>query len=86
MPIYKNIFLKELERDKKRGKDIHKLRSIIDLLVLEYPLPPKNLNHKLKGEYQGFWECHIEPNWLLVYKKTKMEIVFSRLGTHSDLF
>lgn len=86
IPRYKNVFLKELERDKKRGKNISKLKEIIDLLVLQMPIPIKNLNHKLKGEYEGFWECHIEPNWLLIYKKTKTEIIFSRLGSHSDLF
>lgn len=54
--------------------------------TLEQPLPPKNRNHKLKGDYVGYWECHIELDWLLVYKKTETEIIFARTGSHSDLF
>jgi mRNA interferase YafQ len=56
------------------------------LLTQEKPLLPKHRNHKLKGEYIGYWECHIEPDWLLVYKKTETHIIFARTGSHSDLF
>lgn len=56
------------------------------LLILEKPLLEKHRNHKLKGDYVGYWECHIEPDWLLVYKKTETHIIFARTGTHSDLF
>jgi mRNA interferase YafQ len=84
--IYLRQFEKEVEKAKKRGKDLQKLKSIIKLLVKEEPLPPKNRNHRLKGDYVGYWECHIEPDWLLVYKKTATEIIFTRTGTHSDLF
>jgi mRNA interferase YafQ len=54
--------------------------------TMEQPLPYRNRNHKLKGEYIGYWECHIEPDWLPVYKKTETHIIFSRTGSHSDLF
>ena len=84
--VYENRFKKEVEKAKKRGKDCEKLQALITMLVEEIPLPPKNKNHKLQGEYQGYWECHIEPDWLLVYKKTKTEIYFARTGSHSDLF
>jgi mRNA interferase YafQ len=85
-PDYRRIFTKELEKAKKRGKDIEKLKHIIELLLKEKPLPAKNRNHKLKGEFEGCWECHIEPDWLLVYQKTDTEIILLRTGTHSDLF
>lgn len=65
---------------------MEKLKIVSDLLLGEKPLPPKYRNHRLQGEYIGTWECHIEPDWLLVYKKTSTEIVFVRMGTHSDLF
>jgi len=86
IPIYEKTFQKELERDRKRGKDLKKLTIICKILIDEIPLPMKNKNHKLLGEYKGFWECHIEPDWLLVYKKTNTHVIFCRLGTHSDLF
>ena len=85
-PIYLSRFEKEVKLAKKRGKDMLKLKHIIQLLIDEQPLPPKNRNHKLQGEFKDCWECHIEPDWLLIYKKTAKEIIFARTGTHSDLF
>jgi mRNA interferase YafQ len=86
LPTYLNSFEKEIARDKKRGKDLSKLRKVMNMLLKEEPLPHKNRNHKLKGEFEGYWECHIEPDWLLVYKKTNTHIIFVRTGSHSDLF
>lgn len=85
-PIYLRQFEKEVVKAKKRGKDIEKLKEIMKFLTLEEPLPPKNRNHKLKGDYVGYWECHIESDWLLVYKKSETHITFARTGSHSDLF
>lgn len=79
-------FTREVEKTRKRGKDMSKLGEIIKKLTEEAPLDPKHRNHRLKGEYKGRWECHIEPDWLLVYLKTDTEIIFERTGTHSDLF
>lgn len=83
---YKNIFEKDVARAKKRGKDIEKLKEVIRLLAEEKLLPPKFRDHPLIGNYNGRRECHIEPNWLLVYKKKTNTIIFERTGTHSDLF
>ena len=83
-PIYLNSFEKETNRDKKRGKDLSKLRKIINKLLEEELLPPKNRNHKLKGEFEGYWECHIEPDWLLIYKVEGNDICFVRTGSHSE--
>lgn len=83
---YKNIFDKDVARAKKRGKDIEKLKQVIRLLVEEKPLPPNFRDHALIGNYKDRRECHIEPNWLLIYKKELSIIIFERTGTHSDLF
>lgn len=59
----------------------------MNLLIEEKQLPLKNKNHKLLGNYKDCWECHIEPDWLLIYRKADFkEIIFIRTGSHSDLF
>ncbi|MBU4269991.1 type II toxin-antitoxin system YafQ family toxin [Candidatus Dependentiae bacterium] len=85
-PIYLKQFKKDVTLAQKRNENINKLKTIIALLLEEKPLPSKNHNHKLKGEFNDYWECHIEPDWLLIYKKTKTEIILVRSGSHSDLF
>lgn len=84
--LYQGRFDKDLAKLKKRDKDMKKLFSVVDLLISEKSLPPKNRNHKLLGEFKDYWECHIEPDWLLIYQKTKTSIILIRTGTHSDLF
>ena len=84
--MYEDHFHKDIHRAKKRGKDLTKLFDIISLLISEMPLPVKNHKHKLVGEFKDCWECHIEPDWLLIYKKTSISIILARMGTHSDLF
>lgn len=79
-------FEKDLIKAKKRGKDISKIEDIITQLINARSLPIKNREHKLQGNFKDFWECHIEPDWLLIYKKTPAEIILIRTGTHSDLF
>jgi mRNA interferase YafQ len=85
-PLYLNRFKKEVLKAQKRGNDMSKLKYIITLLLQEKPLLDKHRNHKLQGQYKGLWECHIEPDWLLIYEKAKDSIIFVRTGTHSDLF
>ena len=77
---------KVFEKIKKRGKDTTKFKYIVEHLTNEKPLPAKNKNHKLKGNYKDCFECHIEPDWLLIYIKTEHEIILVRTGSHSDLF
>lgn len=81
-------FDKDLRKALKRNKDLSKIKLIMQTLVSGQPLPGKNKDHRLIGSYKSRRECHIEPNWLLIYKinKTKKEIIFERTGTHSDLF
>lgn len=85
-PVYLPRFKKEVKKAEKRGKSMNKLKQVIQLLLQEKTLPIKNRNHKLKGNFIGLWECHIEPDWLLIYEKTYTEIIFNRTGSHSDLF
>ena len=85
-PIYKRKFERDFKRVKKRGKDVEKLETVITDLVEEKPLDKKYLDHPLKGEYADCRECHIEPDWLLIYMVDGEEIIFIRTGTHADLF
>jgi mRNA interferase YafQ len=82
---YTHQFKKDLKLASKRGRKFFVLDEIITLLRKEKPLPPKNRNHKLGGDYVGHWECHIEPDWLLIYLKTSKILTLVRTGTHADL-
>jgi mRNA interferase YafQ len=82
-------FNKDLKLMKQRQKDIPKLRGVMSLIIDEQVLPERCLNHLLHGKkYERKWECHIEPDWLLVYhiEPAAKKVVFHRTGTHSDLF
>jgi mRNA interferase YafQ len=85
-----SIYTRQFERDikllKKRGKNLEKLKPVIRSLAAEEPLNAFHRDHKLVGNWQGRQECHIEPDWLLVYKLESDKIIFERTGTHSDLF
>ncbi|MBX9782684.1 MAG: type II toxin-antitoxin system YafQ family toxin [Chitinophagaceae bacterium] len=79
-------FEKDVKRCKKRGYKIHLLQRVFQELELNGNLPLKYKPHKLVGNYTGFWECHIQPDWLLIWYVSGSEIVLTRTGTHSDLF
>ena len=81
-------FQKDLKRAQKRGYDIGLLTEVIRKLAAGEPLPAKNKDHPLSGDYAGCRECHIAPDWLLIYETTDKELVLYllRTGTHSDLF
>ena len=85
-PTYTNSFAKDFKLAAKRGKSLEKLKKIIELLVAELPLPIKHRDHNLIGNFIGRRECHIETDWLLIYKIDGDTIIFERTGTHSDLF
>lgn len=84
--FYTGQFKRDLKLAKKRRKDIDKLKNTIVLLTGGHALPDKYQDHPLRGKFAGYRECHIEPDWLLVYKLSLSEIYFVRTGTHSDLF
>ncbi|MCL2810316.1 MAG: type II toxin-antitoxin system YafQ family toxin [Clostridia bacterium] len=79
---------RDVKRAIKRGKNISKLTIALDLLASERQMPEKYQDHPLKGEMRGYRECHIEPDWLLVYQIDQGNLVLlaSGTGTHSDLF
>lgn len=79
-------FEKDFKMVLKRGKDKKKIVSVMKGLIDQEPLGVKQKDHNLSGTYSGRRECHIEPDWLLIYKKTDDEIIFERTGSHSDLF
>ena len=85
-PLYTKQFEKDLKKMEKCGRPLGKIKGIIKKLVNEERLDARNKNHKLIGNYKGRRECHIEGDWLLIYKLTDSEITFERTGTHSDLF
>lgn len=70
----------------KRGKKLEKLDDVMMMLITGQSLPPKYRDHALKGDFKGFRDCHIEPDWLLIYKIDADVITFARTGTHSDIF
>ncbi len=85
---YTSRFKRDYKSIKKRGYDLSLLRKTITILASGEPIPPEYNDHILKGEYAGYHECHITPDWLLIYKKEKNLLILflSRTGTHSDLF
>lgn len=84
--IVASAFKKDKKRCQKRNCDFAKLQAIIDLLLNDEPLPVATRPHKLVGKFTGKWECHIEPDWLLVYTVDEQFVYLARMGTHSDLF
>lgn len=85
---YTNRFKKDLKRCIKRGLDISKIIEAVKLLEANGQLPTKYKPHKLVGDRQGQWECHIQPDWLMVWEQNDMELtlLFLQTGTHADLF
>lgn len=81
-------FQKDLKRIEKRGYNISLLTEVIKKLANGEQLPEKNKDHNLSGEYSGCRECHITPDWLLIYEIADDELILylTRTGTHSDLF
>ena len=85
-PSFTRQFKKDFKRVQKRGKNSEKLKAIISQLIDAEVLEIRYRDHALTGNYQHRRECHIEPDWLLIYKIDGNEIVFERTGSHSDLF
>ena len=73
---------------RKRGLDISLMEDVIEKLRLDQPLEAKHRNHELTGNFKGVWECHIQPDWLLLYLKDNGVLVLTLVdtGTHSDIF
>lgn len=85
--IYSKQYLRDLRRMIKRGKRLQKLFDVINLLKTGTPLPPQYRDHPLNGEWEGYRDCHIEPDWILIYKIDMGQLILAltRTGSHSDL-
>ena len=84
--ILTSAFKKDRRRCVKRGYDMRLLAVVIDTLAIPAPLPPVNKDHGLSGNWIGFQECHIQSDWLLIYRVDGNDLYLTRLGTHADLF
>jgi mRNA interferase YafQ len=85
-PVYTNRFEKDLKLMIKRGSDPESIKSVVRKLIDEIPLEHKHRDHPLIGNFKDRRECHIEPDWLLIYRLEGSMIIFERTGTHADLF
>lgn len=83
---YSTKFKKDLKACSKRNYNLALLTQVVDILRIPAPLSAKNKEHYLTGNYAGYKECHIQPDWLLIYRQTSDELLLYRMGTHSDLF
>lgn len=88
--MYQSAYTKQFQRDvkrlKKRHKDFSKLKPVMQRLLMGEELDVSYKDHKLVGTYKGRRECHITPDWLLIYKLEGNVMIFERMGSHSDLF
>jgi mRNA interferase YafQ len=81
-------FKKDVRRVEKRGKNLAKLKAVLERLIGGEPLAPECKDHPLRGDFAGSRDCHIEPDWVLIYTLTEKgtHVRFERTGSHSDLF
>jgi len=86
IPAYTRQFERDIERARKRGKNLEKFKIIARTLIEGQRLDPLHRDHQLIGNYAGRRECHIEADWLLIYKLEEDRIIFERMGSHADLF
>lgn len=81
-----NQFKKDVKKAGKRGRDLDKLKILLSLLMRQDPLPAAYQDHPLRGNWKGYRDAHIEPDWLLLYRIEGEELLLARTGTHADLF
>ena len=81
-------FKKDVKLADRRGKDLAKLKAVLELLIAGDMLPPQYKDHPLRGNFAGSRDCHVQPDWVLIYTLTddNSHVRFERIGTHSDLF
>jgi mRNA interferase YafQ len=79
-------FERDLKRLVRRGYDLERLATALTIVQRGERLPAAMHPHLLNGEWKGYWECHIGPDWLLIYRVTSEEVLLARTGTHADLF
>ena len=86
--VLSNRFKRDLKRVVRRGRDTAILEAVVNTLAGRRPLPEANRDHALTGDWTGYRECHIQPDWLLIYRvhENELLLLLMRTGTHADLF
>lgn len=79
-------YRKDLKKALKSGRDASKLKDVTDRLLNQQPLEAKHRDHQLSGEYKDCRDCHLEPDWLLIYQSTPTALILIRTGSHSEIF
>lgn len=85
-PRRSGAFKRDVRKAERRGKNMAKLRAVLALLIDGKPLLERHKDHALKGDWSGFRDAHIEPDWLLIYRIEGDELQLARTGAHADLF
>ena len=85
-PVYTKQFEKDVKRCARRGKNMEKFKTLAETLLSGDPLDPIHRDHKLSGNLVGRRDCHVESDWVLIYRIERNRLIFERMGTHSDLF
>ncbi len=85
-PVHTGQFRRDVRRAQKQGKDMSKMREVLTLLIAAEPLPERLRDHPLAGDWGGYRDCHIEADWLLLYKIDGQDLILARTGSHADLF
>ena len=85
-PVFTKQFEKDVKRCRRRGKNLDKFKLIARTLLSGEQLDPIHRDHKLTGNFMGRRDCHIESDWILIYKIDTEHLIFERMGSHSDLF
>ena len=83
---YSGQFKRDVKIAEKRGKDMEKLKTVMRMLIDDRPVPACYLDYSLKGDWKGWRDLHLEPDWLLIYKVDADSVRFERTGRHVDLF
>lgn len=86
--VYTNRMKRDVRRMRRQGRDLGKLETVLNILAEEKALPPRYKDHPLRGDYEGFRECHIESDWLLIYQTYRDVLILTAVatGSHQDLF
>jgi mRNA interferase YafQ len=79
-------FEKDVRRARRQGRDLDKLEAVVNLLQRQEQLPVRCHPHPLRGDWKGHWDCHVEPDWVLLYRLTEKALVLVRVGSHAELF
>ena len=79
-------FKKDIKSASKRGKDLDQLWAVVEKLLARQPLEPRNRPHRLSGTWSRHWECHVSPDWLLIWAAEDDALILVRTGSHTDLF